>query len=289
MLAPAGEFEEDSPLLQMSLRSLAMYPGFVAELRDETGIAIDFRTCGGLEVALSEDQEVELERRARKLSALGIASEPAKHGDHSARRYPGDAIVDPRQLTAALLVACRARGVEIREHEPILEIDRQGQWVRTASGKYEDSGVLIAAGAWSSGLFPGLRATRPIRGHLVSYRLAPGAIAGIVRNNGTYILQRSSGMVVAGSSTEEAGFNRALDEPVLADIERRVGALVPQLAGQEVRERWNGFRPGIVGEGPMIGRVPGTSVFTAFGHYRNGILLAPETARRVTDLMDGVA
>jgi glycine/D-amino acid oxidase-like deaminating enzyme len=30
--------------------------------------------------------------------------------------------------------------------------------------------------------------------------------------------------------------------------------------------------------------VPATNVITAFGHYRNGILLAPETGRLVAEL-----
>ena len=42
------------------------------------------------------------------------------------------------------------------------------------------------------------------------------------------------------------------------------------------------IRPGVDAEGPAVGRLPGTSLWTAFGHYRNGILLAPETARRIT-------
>ena len=37
----------------------------------------------------------------------------------------------------------------------------------------------------------------------------------------------------------------------------------------------------------MIGRIAGTWVWTAFGHYRNGILLAPETARNDHGFGDG--
>jgi glycine oxidase len=115
--------------------------------------------------------------------------------------------------------------------------------------------------------------------------MRPGFLDSIVRHNGTYLVQRSSGLLIAGTSTEEAGFERELDEAVIADIERRAGELVPELRSAEVTERWNGFRPGIEGEGPMIARVGDGSVFAAIGHYRNGILLAPETARMVADLV----
>jgi glycine oxidase len=81
------------------------------------------------------------------------------------------------------------------------------------------------------------------------------------------------------------GFDRTLDESALADIQRRAAFLMPELGLQPPQDRWNGFRPGIEAEGPAIGRVPGTSIWTAFGHYRNGILLAPETARRIAALI----
>jgi glycine oxidase len=43
MLAPHGEFVGDSPLFRAGLESRAMYPSFVAELEDETGIDVDLR------------------------------------------------------------------------------------------------------------------------------------------------------------------------------------------------------------------------------------------------------
>jgi len=276
MLAPGGEFEADSELARMALRSLALYPGFVEELRRETGIAIDFRQCGAIEVG----DEAELARVARLRAGLGIQSEACEYRGRAARFYPGDALVDPRQVTETLL-----RGVPVREHEPVIRIAEDGLSVETAQGRYEDEGVLIAAGAWSSRLYPGFPETRPVRGHLVSYRMSPGVVSSIVRAGGTYVMQRSSGLVIAGSSTEDAGFERAIDEGVVAGIIRRAEALVPELRGVPVAERWNGFRPGVEGSIPVIGRVPGTAIYTAFGHYRNGILLAPETARMLAAMV----
>ena len=44
-----------------------------------------------------------------------------------------------------------------------------------------------------------------------------------------------------------------------------------------------GFGPGIETGNPAVGRREGTAIWTAFGHYRNGILLAPETARIIAE------
>jgi glycine oxidase len=285
MLAPGGEFESDSPLSRMALRSLALYPEFVSELTAESGVAIDYRKCGGIELdAIGADGAV----RAARQAEAGIRSEPCAFRGKPARFYPDDALVDPRDITRALLVACRARGVAIHENEPVTGVEENGRGVTTANGVYQSDGVVIAAGAWSSGLYPGLRPTRPVRGHLIAYRMPAAFLGSILRHESTYLMQRSSGLLIAGTSTEEVGFDRSLDENVTADIERRAADLVPELRSMTPVERWNGFRPGIAGEGPMIERVGEGSVFAAFGHYRNGILLAPETARMIGDLTASV-
>jgi glycine oxidase len=271
MLAPGGECESDTPLARLFLRSLDLYPDFVGELEAESGCPIDFRRCGGLEVAFTDAESTALDRRADAQQSLGVRSEPARYRSWPARFYPEDAIVDPRDITRALLIACRKRGVQIREHEPVERIPDNHE------------GILIAAGAWSSALYPGLPPTVPVRGHLIAWSKPPGLLPHILRNGHTYLLQRTSGLLIAGSTTEHVGFDRTLDESAIADIHARASLLLPELANQPPDECWNGFRPGIEAAGPAIGRIPGTSVWTAFGHYRNGILLAPETARLIAE------
>jgi len=288
MLAPGGEVEEDTPHGRMATASLGLWPEFVEELREASGVAIDYRACGAVEVALTEAEAVALEEKAALQAGMGIRSEAcSREGAVAARFYPDDAMVNPREVTAALREACVRWGVEIREQEPVREILALGRGVWTTLGRYADKGVLLAAGAWSSRLWPGARESRPVRGHLVSYREKPGALGTILRHNGTYLLQRTNGMLIAGTTTEHAGFDRTLDEGAIADVRRRAEGLLPALAGQEPVERWNGFRPGVDGDVPVIERVPGTQVWLAYGHYRNGILLAPETARRVAALVPG--
>ena len=286
MLAPGGEVAEDTPHARMALESLHLYPQFVAELVETTGVPIDYRRSGALEIALTDEEAASLEARSHKQTQLGIRSHTASRaGAVSARFYPDDAIVNPRDVTAALHKACVAAGVAIRINEPILEILPQGRGVRSAQGTYLDDSVLLAAGAWSSPLWHDLPASIPVRGHLIAYAAHRGLLASILRHRQTYLLQRSSGSLIAGTSTEHVGFNRELDEGIIADISRRASSLLPELATLKPVERWNGFRPGIEGDEPLIGRIDGTALWTAFGHYRNVILLAPETARRIAELV----
>lgn len=280
MLAPGGEIDSNAALAKMALRSLAMYPEFVRDLEEGSGLSVELRQCGAIEVAFDEACNNALADKAERQDAIGIVSEPCRYRNWNARHYPGDAIVDPLSINEALQAACRERGVEIHEHEPVAEILPNGSGVRTSVGDYLSDRVLIAAGAWSSSLLPGLPRVYPVRGHLVYFEMEPGLLPTIVRSGHTYILQRESGGVVAGSSMEDAGFDRTVDTAIVEDIHKRAAQLVPQLADAKPIDAWNGLRPA-TDVGPVIGRVAATNIWTAYGHFRNGILLAPDTAQTI--------
>ncbi len=294
MLAPGGEVDTQSELAALALRSLRGYEAFVRELEGETGFDIDFQRCGAFELATNDAELAALERKAAFQTSMGIPSESRRWGDIEARFYAEDGIVDPRQVTAALRTACLRRGVQLREHEPVLEVAPDGAWARTARETISDpDGVLIAAGAWSSSLSSALPRTIPVRGHLVSWNAPPGTLPHIVRQGHTYLLQRRNGTLIAGSSAEDAGFDRTINHAIVADIRDRAARLLPALADLEPSAAWIGFRPAIaaakgVACAPLIGQI-GPKLWAAVGHYRNGILLAPETARMITESVMGAA
>lgn len=284
MLAPGGELEDASPLTRMALDSLRQYPDFVAELQELSGLLIDYQRCGAIEPAFNEAEAVALERRALHQADVGIRSEPmAYRNSFAARFYPDDQVVAPREVTNALRIACLRAGVSIHEHEAVTELIPNGSGVRTNRGEYTDDSVLIAAGAWSSGLRRDLPVAMPVRGHLIAYRPGRSLIGSILRHGNTYLLQRRDTELIAGSSTEHVGFDRAIDERTVSDIHSRATQLLPDLTALTPADRWNGFRPGIEGGMPVVGRIEGTTIWTAYGHYRNGILLAPETARIIAE------
>lgn len=281
MLSPGGETNGDSAFARMAMASLAQYGGFVEELEEASGIAIDYCRCGAMEFAFSDEEAAVLEQRAVQQAAIGIRSEAA--GPRK-RFYPDDALVDPRDVTAALRIACAREGVAFREHEPVLEILRDG--VRTGKAEYPDDAVLVAAGAWSSTLWPGNPHSIPVRGHLIGFENSGIRLDSMLRHGHTYLVQRArTRLIIAGSSTEHTGFDRRIDDSIVAEIHQRAAQLLPALAGLDPSQRWIGFRPGLDSSvehdaaGPVIGQIEGTHIWTAYGHYRNGILLAPETAR----------
>lgn len=184
--------------------------------------------------------------------------------DGSAHEFPDEAQVNPRDLVAAL-----AQELEIEEGREVRSLDELN--VRVA---------IVAAGAWS-GRIPGLPECFPVRGHLLAYKMPRGTLLPTLRRGHTYILQRSNGLTIVGSTEELVGFDRTLDRAALDELRARGEALWPELRGETPVDAWCGFRPATPSGVPEVGRIGHSNVWCAFGHFRNGILLADATAELV--------
>jgi len=275
MLSPGGEFPEHSVWLHLGINGMRMFPSFVEELQKESGVAIDFRICGTQYFAVSDAERAAARSLAEFHTSFGIRVEINSKGLF----YPEDASVNPVDLLSALRTACERRGVRIVESHPLSSID---------AGEFR--AVVIAAGAWSGQLSVlsdgrplALPATVPIKGHLIGFDLAPGTLATMLRHHQTYVIQRANGFTIAGSNEQQVGFDRSIDPAICEEIQRQAWRLYPALEGLTPSKSWIGFRPrDASGSGPHMERVPGTNVWLAYGHYRNGILLAPLTAERIS-------
>jgi glycine oxidase len=274
MLMAGGESDGPSVWLDLALQGIRLYPRFVSELVSESDQAIDFQMCGSIRIVVGEEDLSGAAQQAGFHSGLGIRVERVSRGF----LYPDDGFVAPVDLLRALRRACEIRKVLVQENCRVSEIES------TAYGA-----VVVAAGAWSSqiqvqhaGRLLKLPGTLPVKGHLIGFQLEPGILGPMLHCGHTYLLQRTNGFVVAGSTEERVGFDREINLAISEDIHRRAAKLFSPLGDAIPVSRWIGFRPyPISGEGPHIGRVEGTNVWLAYGHHRNGVLLAPLTAERI--------
>ena len=300
MLAPGGEFDASSRLTELALQSRREYRSFIRELETESAVSIDFQECGALDVAFSEADLAALHERARRQSTLGIHSrflDSAQvhafwprirtEGLAGAHFYRDDAIVNPRDVVSALKIACAGRGVRIQEHCGVrrLSVGEGNVTVETEQGSTEHQAAVIAAGAWSSQLevsgVPPLPGAEPVKGQLIGYRQPEGTCATIVRHRESYFLQRAHGMMIAGASVERAGFDREIRGAITDQLAKEAGFVFPHLTETTPSEAWMGFRPG--GSQLQLGAWRSTRLYLAYGHYRNGILLAPVSAREIAN------
>jgi glycine oxidase len=210
---------------------------------------------------------------------------------------PEEGTVEPRLLMDALLAAARNRAVEIRANCGVTELLRDGDRVVgvSAGGEKISAGqVVLAAGSYSGELAPSewlkrLAPTRPVRGQMVALRPQAGAteLRRVLRSERGYLVPRRDGRVVAGSTSEEAGFEKHV---TAAGIRKILGAMIemcPALAGAQIVETWAGLRPGTPDDLPILGPADVSGLWLATGHYRNGVLLAPATAKVVRDWIAG--
>lgn len=303
MLAPGGEYREPSAAANFALESLALYPAFVRQLERESGQTIDYRRCGAIDLAYDPEGWDALQARSDVQRRFGIASHalcssslsllaPGLNLDGMAGAlfYPHEACVAPEDLLRALRVACCRTGVKILEDSPVEAIDaaRNRVSVRLQNERIAGRKLVLAAGAWSSliplrcaGAATHIPQSLPIKGHLMGYRLPADSLRPILRHGHRYVVQRKSGFTVVGSSEETCGFDRSVNPERIREIQGEVGSFYAPVSATKPEREWVGFRPGIEHSGPVIRRVTGTSVWLAYGHYRNGILLTPATAHLV--------
>ncbi|GII76115.1 glycine oxidase ThiO [Sphaerisporangium rufum] len=313
MLAPVSEVTyTEEPLLRLGLASLARWPGFAAELAEESGVDVDHRATGTLDVAFGADDLAALSDLADFMTRLGLPVErltgrecrraepmlsPAVRGGLLAA---GDAWVDPRRVTAALLAALSRRGAAlVTERVAAVEVagDRV-RGVRTENGTAIPAGrVLLAAGAWSASM-PGLPPealppVRPVKGEIMRLRGAPGllgrCVRGTVHGSHAYLVPRGDGEIVLGATQHEMGFDTRVTAGALWELLRDARELVPGVTELEVAEVRAGLRPGTPDNLPVIGPSVLPGLLLATGHHRGGVLLAPLTADAIAAELGGPA
>jgi glycine oxidase len=152
----------------------------------------------------------------------------------------------------------------------------------TAVIKVEEQGGLYSLVNWDTALDD----IDCHAGQMLSVAAGADAPQRVVRAGHVYLVPRA-GQVVIGATMEP---DRVIDEPEAEAIEalRADGIkLCPALAEAPVTERWAGVRPGTPDHAPFIGETVTPGLYVAAGHYRNGILLAPVTARIIADQLLG--
>jgi glycine oxidase len=201
----------------------------------------------------------------------------------------GDAWVDPRRVTKALLTALARLDVPVvRDRVVALEMKGEAaRGVRLASGETLAAGrVVLATGAWSGvleGLPPGvLPPVRPVKGQIMRLRsprpLLGRCVRGTVHGSKAYLVPRGDGELVLGATQEEMGFDTRVTAGALWELLRDARELVPGITELELSDVVARLRPGTPDNLPLIGTTAVEGLLMATGHHRGGVLLAPLTA-----------
>ncbi len=298
MLAPGGEIDARSELALLAVESRALYGDFVRDLEGASGLSVDYQECGAIDLAYSQRDWQALQTRLQNQSEFGLAHRiltpqqirtfwPRVQTERlvGGLFYPGDGLVNPRELITALKLACQNHGVSVRENCRVERIDASGWGVSVAAPADPEPflAAVIAAGAWSSRIAlegaPPLPESEPVKGHLIGYLQPEQTCNTIIRHQHTYFLQRANGLLIVGASMEHVGFDREVRPERVAELVIEAGKVLPHLSETSPTEVWTGFRPG--SDKLQLGAWHSRHLYLAYGHLRNGILLAPITAERI--------
>ncbi|MEU4158790.1 glycine oxidase ThiO [Actinoplanes sp. NPDC026670] len=275
MLAPGGESAFEYPHLTRLLEAgHELWPSFAAGLGD-----VGYDRAGTLSLALTADDAAEAARewKHQKLTSLTGSQvrdlEPAisprvRAGAYAAAEHQ----VDPRKVVAVLRARLAGR-ITQRQVTELSEVDADV--------------IIVAAGSRTAAL-TGLP-IRPVKGQVLRLRGEPGllkhVIDGAADGRHVYLVPRADGEVVVGATQEERA-DRMPTAGGVHDLLRAALDLVPGLAEHELAEVTVGHRPGTPDNAPILGFLDDDRrVVVAAGHFRNGILLAPITARLIADLV----
>ncbi len=304
MLAPYHEAAEGSTFLEIGVRSLSLYDDFVAAVERDSDTTCTYRRNGTLEVALDDDQFARLRDNAPRLEAQGVscglldahaarAEEPQlSERAAGALLVPAHGFVAAADLTRSIATAARNLGAQLVEGVHVRRIGEDGDdlTVDTDRGRLTTNTVVFAPGAWAGTIeiagATGRVPVRPVRGQLLDLAWAGPRLRRIIWGPRCYVVPWDNGTVLVGATMEDAGFDERATTAGVRNLLDGACELLPSTWVAGFVGARAGLRPASGDDLPIVG--PSSvlpNLFYATGHFRNGVLLAPLTARLVAEAL----
>lgn len=323
ILPPSPSQHSSDPLESLQRLSLETLPVWSRELADLTGIDNEYRSCGGLYLAMTPGEDASLAGLAEFWTEVGIESTTLTADEWNARYpawakqlpfarvrravvVPGEAqLRNPRHLKA-LQAACDALGVRRVQWTPqqaatcrldpddrLLEL--QAPQAAGSAERWRCQRWVVAAGSWTSQLLARWWGEKlhtgsifPVKGEMLLFKADRQPFDSILNVGTRYIVPRSDGHVLVGSTEQEVGF--VADPTEWGDDQLRtfVRDLLPDVAGLPQVGHWAGLRPASYDQMPLIGpldRYP--DVLIAAGHFRSGLQWSSGTALCIAACLRG--
>jgi glycine oxidase len=310
MLAPGPDSSDATALVPLGIESLRLYPEFIVAIERASGKSVDFTRNGTFEVFRGPEAEIARNKMVAEFHHLGLAAgamsadEARKHESSLGANtgavawLPEEATVDPRLLVEAVLAAAKLSGAEIRANCAVDALLYEGKactGVVAAGQKISAKQIVIAAGSFCGTIADPAREAHqqpqlqhyapvhPVRGQMLALRSETVQLKKVLRSQHGYLVPRRDGRIIAGSTLENSDFVKQVTPQGVRQILDAALELAPALADAKIVEEWSGLRPGTPDLLPIIGPTDITGLWLATGHYRNGILLAPATAKIMRD------
>ncbi|MFN0138751.1 MAG: glycine oxidase ThiO [Pyrinomonadaceae bacterium] len=307
MLGPQAEAAEGGAFFDLCCSSRDLFPALADELLDETGINIELDRTGTLYLALTDEDLEVLDERLRWQKKAGLAIEHM--GAEATLRlepnvskdlcgslfFPNDWQVENRKLVSALTRYAELNNIRVIENRAVKSLIVEKSRVtgaETDAGAINADKTIVTTGAWTSLIKLGAAHmpinVEPVRGQIIAFQTHDKMFRHVVYSRRGYVVPRLDNRILAGSTTEKVGFDKSTTADAAHDLHKMAAEIAPKLSDLTVADHWSGLRP-FVGDGlPVIGGIAGLDGLSiATAHYRNGILLAPITAKMIAERLVG--
>ena len=299
ILSPLYPWRYSAAVNRLARWSQAHYPALASALIEEGGLDPEWTRNGLLildtweaeqAAAWAVDYGLHLQRvDAGRCQAL----EPGLARGQPALWLPEIAQIRNPRLVKSVRASCEYHGVQIRESCLVEAIHpaSAGLHLKMTTGELQVDAAVVAGGAWSGRILANLGVEvpiKPVRGQMIMYAGQPGQVHHITLVQGHYLIPRRDGRILVGSTLEEVQFDKSTTDVARQELSEFATGLFPTLADTPIERHWSGLRPGSPDGTPYICAVPGIpGLYLNAGHFRNGVVLAPASARLLADQILG--
>ena len=301
ILSPLYPWRYPEAITQLASWSQQHYAAITQHLLQETGVDPEYTRSGLLMLDVKDAEAAKSWARRFQYEYEEVASgdvgalEPAvsKEYHNGSHLYlPQVAQLRNPRMLLALRRFLEKKGVRFLENMQVNAIlSKQGiaQGVRAENEVIKADRIILASGAWTHSLLSTVQVNIdifPVQGQMVLFKTLSGLLQRIVMHKGFYVIPRRDGHVLAGSTMEYRGFDKTPTDEWKQQLRAVAISLMPALADYPLVKHWAGLRPGSPQGVPSIGEVPGiTGLYVNSGHFRNGVVMGPASARLLADLI----
>ena len=280
MLA-AADPENPAALRPLSRFSIGLYPEFLAKIERLTGKRIPLRTKQTLQGAHEIPPGVK-EVAPEKIQSIAPGLQPGGLkffllDEHS---------LDPRDIARALPEAAKAAGVTLLEETAVTAISAHSESVavRTTNGQWTAGNFINACGAWAAALAD--VPISPRKGQMLLVQSSE-LLSVTLRTPHLYLVPRGDGRIVIGATVENAGYDKEVCPSAISALRNAAAELWPPVREARILDTWAGLRPAAADSLPILGMGMDEAPrrWLALGHFRNGIMLAPGSARLLRQMI----
>ncbi|MGN8644670.1 glycine oxidase ThiO [Gracilibacillus sp. HCP3S3_G5_1] len=301
MLGVQMEFEKDSPLFQFAKESRRLFPALAEELQDKSGVDIQFIEKGAIKLAYHQHEIDKLTKiaefqtqqgaEARIIPPTSLPEKEIASNFYAALYCPKEGQVSAPHLTKAFAKSALHYGAVIKEQTRVQKIvveNGKVTGVKTVEKVYNADCIIVSGGFKSSYFFPYINQLTPVKGECLSVKTDKPLIQSTIFTEDCYLVPKRGNRMIIGATSKPNQTDKNVKVKSVLHLLSRAQQIVPALNEATIEKAWAGIRPLTKDGFPYLGEVPDVrGLFVATGHYRNGILLAPQTSKFMSDLVEG--